>query len=73
VTLSSPDSPLVELGEEAGGWRDGGGLGQLSGEERWDAASWRQGSAASSEVNRQRGAGAVLVEATRCQCLCGGY
>ncbi|EEC81850.1 hypothetical protein OsI_25618 [Oryza sativa Indica Group] len=67
-----PGSPLAEHGKEAGGWRDGGGLGQLSGEERWDAASWQQGSAASSEVGQRRGTGAVLVEATRCQCLCGG-
>uniref|UniRef100_A0A0E0KNC3 Uncharacterized protein n=1 Tax=Oryza punctata TaxID=4537 RepID=A0A0E0KNC3_ORYPU len=52
-------SPLAERGEEVGGWRDGGGLGQLSGEEWWDVASWRQGSAACSKVARQRGAGAV--------------
>jgi hypothetical protein len=68
-----PGSPLAEHGKEVGGWWDGGGLGQLSGEERWNAVSWLQGSAASSEVGWQRGAGAVLVEATRCQCLCGGY
>uniref|UniRef100_A0A0E0CUT2 Uncharacterized protein n=1 Tax=Oryza meridionalis TaxID=40149 RepID=A0A0E0CUT2_9ORYZ len=34
-----PGSPLAEHGEEAGGWRDGGGLGQLLGKEQWDAAS----------------------------------
>ncbi|KAB8106648.1 hypothetical protein EE612_041092, partial [Oryza sativa] len=46
---------LAEHGKEIGGWWDGGGLGQLSGEERWNAVSWLQGFAASSEVGWQRG------------------
>ncbi|EEC68188.1 hypothetical protein OsI_36145 [Oryza sativa Indica Group] len=46
-----PGSPSAKAGKEAGGWRDGGGLGQFSG--------WRQLYAASVVFGRWRGAGAV--------------